>query len=102
MTNTNFKKHQDITISVIVPVFNGISTIGYLLESVNEVVYEGICLEIIVVDDGSTDGTREFLIGHPDLYTSLHLNKTNMGKGGAVQQGLRQAKGDYVIFQDRY
>ena len=100
MTNTNFKKHQDITISVIVPVFNEINTIGYLLESVNEVVCEGICLEILVVDDGSTDGTREFLLGHTDLYSSLHINKSNIGKGGAVQQGLRQAKGDYVLFQD--
>jgi len=101
LTNTNFIKNPtNIIVSVIVPVFNEINTIGSLLESVNEVVCEGICLEIIVVDDGSTDGTKEFLITQPQLYTSLYLNQSNLGKGGAVQQGLRKAKGDYVLFQD--
>lgn len=100
MTNTKLTKHKDILISVIVPVFNEIGTIRYLLECVNDVDCEGISLEILVVDDGSTDGTREFLTGHPNLYTAVHLNECNLGKGGAVQQGLRLAKGEFVLFQD--
>tara|TARA_Y100000996_G_scaffold414400_1_gene405153 strand:+ start:116 stop:808 length:693 start_codon:yes stop_codon:yes gene_type:complete len=89
-----------ITVSVIVPAYNEISTIKELLDSVNNQKIKGISFEIIVIDDGSTDGTKEFLKSNSSLYDLFLENPTNLGKGGAVKKGLQKAKGEYILFQD--
>ena len=87
-----------ITLSVIVPVYNEERTIATILERVRAVP---VRKEIIVVDDCSTDATREVLqeeVIHDD--TRVFLHKTNLGKGGAVRTGLSKVRGDIVIIQD--
>ena len=86
-------------LSVIIPVFNEIGTIGRLLELVQASPVEK---EIIVVDDGSTDGTREFLDTHVNggrRFRVVHL-PNNSGKGSAIREGLKHISGDLVIIQD--
>lgn len=85
-------------LSVIVPVYNEEQTISTLLSRVREV---DIRKEIIIVDDWSTDGTRDILkqeARHPDTRVFLHCR--NFGKGGAVRTGLQNASGDIVLIQD--
>jgi glycosyltransferase involved in cell wall biosynthesis len=55
---------------------------------------------VLVVDDGSSDGTGALLAARPDLYTRLVSLPVNGGKGAAVLAGLLQASGDYILFQD--
>ena len=86
-------------LSVIIPVFNEIGTIGRLLELVQASPVEK---EIIVVNDGSTDGTREFLDAHVNggrRFRVVHLRE-NSGKGSAIREGLKHISGDLVIIQD--
>ena len=86
-------------LSVIIPCFNERSTILTVLERVQRV---DLAKEIIVVDDGSSDGTREILGGlngqFPDV--RVHFHPRNRGKGAAVRTGFAQATGDIVIIQD--
>ena len=89
-----------ITVSIIIPAYNEINTIEKLLRNVNKQKINGVKFEIIVVDDGSTDGTKEFLEGNSDLYDILSINDSNLGKGGAVRNALDKATGDFVLFQD--
>jgi len=92
------RSEQDIRLSVVVPVFNEVRTIAEILQRVRAVP---IPKEIIVVDDCSTDGTREQLKAEgtlPDTVVILHT--TNRGKGGAVKTGLEAVTGDIVIIQD--
>ena len=56
--------------------------------------------EIIVIDDGSTDNTKNLLENNKDLFDTLHTNEKNKGKGSAVRLGLKNASGTYVVFQD--
>lgn len=89
---------DDILLSVIVPVYNEARTLSTLLAQVRAVP---IPKEIIIVDDCSTDGTREILkceVEHED--TRVFLHSKNMGKGGAVKTGLSKVRGDIVIIQD--
>jgi glycosyltransferase involved in cell wall biosynthesis len=85
--------------SIIVPCFNERDTVGELIDRVHAVPVEK---EVIVVDDCSTDGTRELLEKRArergDI--TLCLRTQNGGKGAAVQDGLKQANGDVVIIQD--
>jgi glycosyltransferase involved in cell wall biosynthesis len=85
-------------ISVIIPAYNEIKTIAEILRRVQAT---GIPSEIVVVDDGSTDGTRDLLKnldgGSP---VRVILHERNQGKGAAVATGIRQATGDVVIIQD--
>jgi glycosyltransferase involved in cell wall biosynthesis len=88
----------DITLSVIVPVFNEERTIAEILRRVRAVA---IPKQIVVVDDCSSDGTRELLRAEaeqPD--TTVVLHERNLGKGGAVKSGLARATGDIVLIQD--
>ncbi|OGS20860.1 MAG: hypothetical protein A2252_00480 [Elusimicrobia bacterium RIFOXYA2_FULL_39_19] len=90
-------------LSIIVPVYNEIKTIKEVLEKLSGLPVDK---EIIVVDDGSKDGTREMLKnrklekvnGEPSIKILFH--EKNQGKGGAIQTGLKNAAGDIVCIQD--
>jgi glycosyltransferase involved in cell wall biosynthesis len=89
-----------ILLSVIIPSYNEANTILSILEKVNNQKTDNVDLEVIVINDGSSDKTDE-VIGENqellDVYISMDKNR---GKGAAVKKGLEVAKGDYVIFQD--
>ncbi|OLE67500.1 MAG: glycosyl transferase [Acidobacteria bacterium 13_1_20CM_2_68_7] len=84
-------------LSVVIPVYNEISTIRELIERVRAVPIQK---EIVVVDDGSTDGTRDVLLGmgSPDLVILYH--QKNRGKGAALRTGFARVTGDVVLVQD--
>lgn len=88
-------------LSVIVPVFNERNTVVEVLRRMRAVeLPDGIDREIIVVDDGSVDGTRDVLNQLRDSTVRILLNDDNRGKGAAVRTGLQVATGDYVLIQD--
>lgn len=85
-------------ISVIIPTFNEAKTIH---EIIRRVEAEKIADEILVIDDGSTDGTRQALESLNDKDSiRLILHERNQGKGAAIRTGIQQAKGDVIIIQD--
>lgn len=89
-------------ISVVVPVFNEASTIK---EVVRRILNAPIAfpVEVVIVDDGSTDGTVDFLRNPPisdDPRVQVLFHAQNRGKGAAVRTGLQATRGDIVIIQD--
>lgn len=89
-----------IRLSVIVPAYNEIATIEKILTRIREQKIQDVEIEIVVVDDGSTDGSREFLSENPSLYDTLLENPQNLGKGGAVKRAIEVSSGEYILFQD--
>lgn len=88
------------TLSILIPAFNEARTIRQILEKVRAVDLGGIHKEIVVVDDGSTDGTWDILrvLDWPELIALRH--EANAGKGRAIRTGLARATGDFLIVQD--
>lgn len=86
-------------LSVIIPVYNEKGTLLEVLKRVEEADTLGLEKEVILVDDGSTDGTRGLLEGLEAKYTVLYHQK-NQGKGAALKTGFRQASGDIILIQD--
>jgi glycosyltransferase involved in cell wall biosynthesis len=90
-----------VKVSVIIPTFNEAATIRKVVEAVRSVTMEGVAFEIVVVDDGSTDGTdalcREALAGTIDVFAQQPRNR---GKGAAIRRGLVCASGEIVLIQD--
>lgn len=84
-------------ISIIIPVYNEAATIGKLIEKVKEVAFPAP-FEIIVCDDGSTDGTTE-IIKKTQNIIKLFISK-NKGKGYALRTGFKKAKGQILLIQD--
>jgi glycosyltransferase involved in cell wall biosynthesis len=86
-------------ISVVIPVYNEVDTIEEIISRVSKVAIDK---EIIVVDDFSTDGTRERLreIAQGKEYVKLVHHNRNKGKGAALRTGFKAATGDIVIIQD--
>jgi len=84
-------------LSVIIPVYNENATIRKVLDTVNKV---DIPKEIIIVDDGSDDGTRELIVGLSMDGTKKCFHSKNRGKGAAIRTGLEKVTGDIVIIQD--
>lgn len=84
-------------LSVFIPVYNEIGTIRTCLELVLASVY---VKDVVIVDDCSTDGTREFLKTKLDERVIVLFHEKNMGKGVALRTALPNAKGPYFIIQD--
>jgi glycosyltransferase involved in cell wall biosynthesis len=84
-------------ISVVIPVYNEVNTIGTVIDRVLKC---GFDVEVIAVDDGSTDGSREFLqrFEHPRVRAFYHA--TNKGKGAALRLGFASVNNPYVFVQD--
>jgi glycosyltransferase involved in cell wall biosynthesis len=85
-------------LSVIIPVYNENKTIAEILKRVKAM---HLANEVLVVDDGSTDGTREYLSsldGDPLVRVLLH--ERNQGKGAAVRTGIQASQGDVLLIQD--
>ena len=90
-----------MTISIIIPIFNEKNTILALLKRVVEVDLGDIKKEIILVDDGSSDGTRDILKTLENDYKIIYHQK-NQGKGAALRTAFPQATGDLILIQDAY
>ena len=86
-------------LSVVIPVYNEIRTIDAVLRAVTSTLPE-VPKEIVVVDDCSTDGTRDLLLSYaPDAFR-LVLQSQNQGKGAALRAGFEAASGDVIVIQD--
>lgn len=87
-----------MNLSVLIPVYNEKNTIQ---EIISRVLKTGRVYEIVIVDDGSTDGTRELLAGYqgqPNIKVVLH--EKNSGKGAALRTAIQSATGDVMLIQD--
>jgi len=88
-------------VSVLTPVFNEEKTIASTLESIIALHYPKDLLEVIVINDGSTDGTRAIAERYAQHYNYIKvLNKTNSGKADSLNQGIKIAKGEFFVVLD--
>lgn len=97
-------------LSVIIPVFNEEKTVAQVISRLAKLRIENTELEIVVVDDGSTDETWSVISNFPsgrfsgdsrgEANFKYVRHKKNMGKGAAIKTGIAYAKGDYIIIQD--
>jgi glycosyltransferase involved in cell wall biosynthesis len=93
-----FHLPEGFVLSVVIPCYNEVRTIEQVIRRVRDT---SLPCEIILVDDGSTDGTRDVLCGlavQPDLRIVFH--ERNQGKGAALRTGFQHATGDVVTVQD--
>lgn len=86
-------------LSIIVPVYNERNTVGEAIRRVREVPLD-IEREIIIVDDGSEDGTLDILRRLSDSTVRVVTQTENQGKGAAVRRGIEAARGDAIVIQD--
>jgi glycosyltransferase involved in cell wall biosynthesis/predicted SAM-dependent methyltransferase len=100
----NPEDKSELTLSVIIPVYNERFLVRELVQRVLAVQVPGIReIEVVIVDDGSKDGTREILrevaAAHPETIRYIEHEK-NGGKGAAIRTGIARAAGDLIVFQD--
>jgi len=93
------------TLSIIIPAYNEERTIHLILDKVRDVTLrDGIQKEVIIVNDGSKDGTVEavesYMVNNPTMGIKFYEQPKNMGKGAAIHRGIKEASGEYLIVQD--
>ena len=90
------------TLSVLIPVYNEAKTVVQVLEMVAKAPTYDLIKELIIVDDGSTDGTREILksLDATAYGAKVFFHERNQGKGAAIRTAQKEATGDLIIIQD--
>lgn len=88
---------KELMLTVIIPVYNEATTIVEAVKTVLQTTYKK---EVIIIDDGSTDGTREILTKIRDSEIKVIFHEKNKGKGSAMRTGFAQASGDIILIQD--
>jgi glycosyltransferase involved in cell wall biosynthesis len=86
-------------LSIVIPVYNEVNSIDSVIESVLTEKVDGYQKEVLVIDDGSTDGTKEKLRKWDKKCIVIYQNK-NSGKGSAIRNGLQKVSGDLILIQD--
>ena len=85
-------------LSVVIPVYNEVANLREILKRVRAT---RLASEIVIVDDGSTDGSRQLMTGiNGKLGVRVLLHEKNMGKGAAVRTGIEASRGDVILIQD--
>jgi glycosyltransferase involved in cell wall biosynthesis len=103
---TTGARHMSIRkLSIVIPAYNEERTIHLILDKVRDVVLEhGIAKEVIIVNDGSTDGTiaavQAYMAANPGMGIVFVDQPRNMGKGAAIHKGIELATGEYLMVQD--
>ena len=89
-------------ISIVIPVYNELHTLHKILEKVTEANFCSLEKEIVMVDDGSIDGTRDLLkeLENSEHNYKIYYHAKNMGKGAAIRTALAYITGDIVVIQD--
>lgn len=93
------------TLSIIIPAYNEERTIHLILDKVRDVqLINGITKDVVIVNDGSTDGTvaavERYMAANPGMGIRFIQQPKNMGKGAAIHRGIQEANGEYLIIQD--
>lgn len=89
--------NEHILLSVVMPVYNEAATLRKIIERVRAIPIDH---ELILVDDGSTDGSRDIAREFESDRVRLFFHEKNKGKAGALATGFQNARGDFVIIQD--
>ena len=84
-------------ITILIPVYNEVNTLMPILQKLESIDFYGLEKEIILIDDYSTDGTKEL---YKDLNYKVLYHEKNMGKGASLRDGFKEAAGDIVTIQD--
>ena len=84
-------------ITILIPVYNEYNTLNKILAKIENIDFYGLNKEIILIDDCSTDGTKEL---YKDLNYKVLYHERNLGKGAALRDGFKEATGDIVTIQD--
>ncbi len=93
---------KTIQLSILIPIFNEEKTIREILTQVYKLSIPGVKIEIIVIDDGSTDASASEIANIKNEISKIKLirHTINQGKGAAIKSGLKKAKGEYILIQD--